>query len=151
MRLKLIPLLLCLLPPTSALAQLRPDPYSDSTTIPQTPAYGRAVEVVELLNQGDPDAFEAYARSTFAGPFLDEIPMAEHRAVFVEMRRDNGPMQVHGARTYDPPRPDSRATLIVWSTWLESWRPAPPSDLPKAEVLTDEQIAEVLAGYVDRS
>lgn len=158
-----------LLDPSSALAQSRPDPYSDSATIPKTPAYERAVQVVELLNRGDVDAFEEFVQTACAGSFRDEIPMAQHRDAFQQIRRDHGPLEIHGARSYDPPRPDSRATLIVRSTWLEAWRavvlevdgdgkvvglgvdPArTPSDLPKGEVLTGEQIAEQLAGLVDR-
>jgi CubicO group peptidase (beta-lactamase class C family) len=157
------------LAPTSAPAQSTPAPYSDASTIPETPAYARALEVVELLNQGDVDGFEAFVQSACAGPFRDQIPMAEHRAVFQQIHRDHGLLELHGARSYDPPRPDTRATLIVWATWLEAWRavvlevdgdgkvvglgvdPArPPSDLPKAEALTPEQIAESLDGFVDR-
>ena len=165
----ILALLFLLVSAASASAQSAPAPYSDSATIPKTPAYARAVELVDLLNQGDPDAFEAFVRNACAGPFRDEIPMAEHRGVFLQIHRDHGLLEVHGARSYDPPRPDTRATLIVRSTWLEAWRavvvevdgdgkvvglgvdPArPPSDLPKAEVLTDEQIVEQLGGFVDR-
>jgi CubicO group peptidase (beta-lactamase class C family) len=169
-RLTLLLLLLSFLgAPASTCAQSAPDPYSDSTAIPQTRAYERALELVELLEKGDADAYEAYARGAFAGSFLDAFPMAAHRAAFMDFRRENGPVQVHGARTYDPPRPDGVATLIVWSTWLETWRgivvevdgdgkvaglrfsgARPPSDIPKAEVLTEAQIAESLGGFVDR-
>jgi CubicO group peptidase (beta-lactamase class C family) len=157
---------LLLLSPISARAQA---PYSDSAVLPPSRAYERAVEVVELLNKGDADAVEAYARTAFAAPFLDAVPMDVHRDVFLGFGRENGPLEVHGARSYDPPRPDTTATLIVWSTGLEAWRAVvlevdgegkvanlrfdrarPPSDLPKAEVLTDEQIVERLGGFVDR-
>jgi CubicO group peptidase (beta-lactamase class C family) len=161
-------ILLLVFAPAAALAQT-PPPYSDSTTIPPTKAYERARELVELLNKGDADAYEAYARSNFAARVLEKVPMAQHRAVFSDFRSQNGPLEVHGARSYTPPRPDTAAVLIVWSTWLETWRgivvevdgdgkiaslqfnPArPPSDLPKAELLTDAQIAERLGGFVDR-
>ena len=170
MRASLIPaLVLSLLAPTTARAQTAPDPYSDSKVIPETQAYERAVELVELLNKDDADAVEAYARGAFAGPFLDAVPMEGHRAAFAGFRGEAGPLEVHGARSYTPPRPETTATLIVWSTWLEAWRAIvvevdgdgkiaslrfsqarPPSDLPKAEALTDEQIAESLGGFVDR-
>jgi len=169
MRATAIPVLLLLLAPTLALAQTAPDPYSDSAVLPPSRAYERAVELVALLNKGDADAVEAYARTAFASSFLDAVPMDAHRDAFMGFRRESGPLQVHGARSYDPPRPDTTATLIVWSTWLETWRAVvvevdgdgkiaslrfsaarPPSDLPKAEVLTDAQIAERLGGFVDR-
>lgn len=161
--------LLLLLAPGGATAQSAPLPYSDSATIPQTPAYARAVEVVELLNRGDADAFESFVGSACAESFRDAVPMAEHRAAFNRMHAEFGPLEVHGARTYDPPRPDTTATLIAWSTWLEAWRGVvlevdgegrvaglqvtgarPPSDLPQAEALTAEQIAEQLGAFVDR-
>lgn len=162
--------LLCLLlAATITRAQSRPDPFADSTVVPSTRAYERARELVELLDKGDATAFEAYARSAFSGPFLDAVPMVAHVAAFTDFRRENGPLQVHGARTYEPPRPDTAATLIVWSTWLEAWRAIvvevdgdgrirnlqfsqarPPSDLPRALVLTESQVAERLGGFVDR-
>jgi CubicO group peptidase (beta-lactamase class C family) len=170
MRARMIPvLMLLLLVPIGVRAQSAPGPYSDSKLLPETPAYERAQELVELLNKGDADAYEAYVRSTFAGSVLDRIPMAQHRAVFMDFRSENGPLQIHGARSYDPPRPDTSATLIVWSTWLEAWRgiglevdadgkiaglqfsgARAPSDLPKPEALTDAQIAERLGSFVDR-
>ena len=74
------------------------------------------------------------------------------------------------ASSYDPPRPDTNATLILWAASTESWRglildvdaegqivrlsmnPArPPSDLPKSDPLTPEQVAEKLGGFVDRA
>ncbi len=162
-------LLLLLITPTGVRAQSGPDPYSDSAVLPKTRAYERALEVVELFNKGEASAYEAFVRSAFADEFRDAVPMAEHRAVFLDLVRENGPLQVHGARSYDPPHADTTATLIVWSTWLEAWRAIvvevdgdgkltnlrvdrarPPSDLPKAEALTDAQIAESLAGFVDR-
>jgi CubicO group peptidase (beta-lactamase class C family) len=162
-------LFVSLLATISIHAQSGPAPYSDSTTIPGTRAYERARELVELLDKGDADAFEAYARAAFADRFLNELPMAAHRAAFADFRRENGPLQVHSARNYDPQRPDTSATLIVWSTWLETWRgivldvdgdgkitalqysaARPPSDLPKAEAPTDAQIVERLGGFVDR-
>jgi CubicO group peptidase (beta-lactamase class C family) len=86
------------------------------------------------------------------------------------MRREHGTLEVHSARSYDPPRPDTTATLILWSTSLETWRglvldvdgegkitrltimgARPPSDLPKAEPLAPEQVAERLGAFVDRA
>ncbi len=169
MRATLILLFLALLTPASPRAQTPPPPYTDSKVIPSTPAYQRAQQLVALLNKGDVDALEAWARTEFAPRFLEEIPLTEHREALTRMHRANGPLEVHGARSYEPPRPDSTATLIVWSTWLESWRgvildvnrdgkiarlglsPArPPSDLPPTAALTGEQIAERVSGFVDR-
>ncbi len=150
-------------------AQSAPGPYSDASTIPSTPAYERALKLVELLNTGDVEAFVAYLGGALAPQVLKDIPMEEHRNAFAQMRSENGPLAVHGARSYQPPRPETTATLILWSTWMESWRgfivsvddegritqlsmnPArPPSDLPRAEALAPEQVGEKLGAFVDR-
>lgn len=162
----LIPLFLVV--PILAHAQGVPAPYSDSKAIPETVAYQRAHEVVELLNAGDVDAFATWVETTFASTVLEEAPLEEHRTAFWRLRHDNGPLEIHGARTYDPPRPASTTALIVWSAWADAWRailldvdgddritsltinPArPPSDLPKAERLSPEQVAERLGDFVD--
>lgn len=169
MRPAMILLFLSLLTPSIPYAQSPPPPYTDSATIPSTPAYERAQQLVGLLNAGDVDAYDAWVRAEFAPRFLEEVPLAEHREVFLQMRRENGPLEVHGARRYEPPRPDSTATLVVWSTWLEAWRGVildvnrdgkiarldltgarPPSDLPPPEPLTVEQVTQRLDAFVDR-
>lgn len=170
MRASVFAFLIGLVVPTLALAQTPPPPYSDSSTIPETPAYERALKLVELLNAGDVDAFVAYVTGALSEAARQEIPMEAHRGAFEQMRAENGPLEVHGARSYEPPRPATTAALILWSTWMEAWRglvvevdgegritklsmnPArPPSDLPKAEPLTPEQVAEKLGGFVDRA
>ena len=169
MRAAVIPVVLLLLAPAATRAQSAPPPFTDSTAIPQTAAYKQAGKLVELLNKADADAFETWARTAFAASFLSAVPMDQHRAAFTEFRDECGPVEIHGARSYDPPRPETTAVLIVWSTWLETWRAIvlevdadgkvasleydrarAPSDVPKAEVLSDAQVAEQLGGFVDR-
>lgn len=152
-------------------AQQLAGPYKDSRTIPDTPAFKRALEIKDLVNKGDAAAVEAYAKENFAREFLDAFPLAEHTEMFARVHSVNGELEVIAARSYDPPRPVSQAVLILRGELSEAWRaivcevdeapphkiaslqfaPArPPSDLPPAKKLTDAEIAKELGGYVDR-
>jgi CubicO group peptidase (beta-lactamase class C family) len=154
-----------------AWAQQAPGPYTDSREIPDTPAYKRAQEVAALVNKGDAAAVEVYAKENFAREFLDAFPIAARAQIFDQVLSVNGELEVVAARVYDPPRPSTNAVLILRGTLSEAWRaivvdveaapphkiaalmfaPArPPSDRPKAEKLTDAEIAEELGAYVDR-
>jgi CubicO group peptidase (beta-lactamase class C family) len=166
-----LPIVLAALLSSVAWAQQAPGPYQDSRTIPDTPAYRRALEIKDLVNKGDAAAVEAYAKENFAPEFLGAFLLSEHTAMFKEVRTVNGELEVIAARSYDPPRPPTQAVLILRGQLSEAWRaivcevegapphriaglqfaPArPPSDLPKAEQLTDPQIARELGKYVDR-
>jgi len=145
-------------------------PYTDSPTLPDSPAYKRALEVLEVVNSGDPARVRALVENALApGPFRDR-PLEAHLGFFAEAHADHGRLEVHGARSYDPPRPRYNAVLIVRSTLLEVWRaivvdvedaepyrimgielaPArPPRDLPPAERLSDEQVVSRFGAYVD--
>ncbi len=65
-----------------AWAQQLAGPYKDSRTIPDTPAFKRALEIKDLVNKGDAAAVEAYAKENFAREFLDAFPLAEHTEMF---------------------------------------------------------------------
>jgi CubicO group peptidase (beta-lactamase class C family) len=146
-------------------------PYSDSKEIPQTPAYRRAIELVDLINSGDGDALEKYAKANFAEEFLEAIPLSTHRELFDRMRDLHGELQVHSARSYDPPRPATQAVLIVRGKTTDLWRGISldveaaephrlvgftismarlPSDLANGEPLSPDQIAEQLGAYVEQ-
>ncbi len=149
----------------------QPAPFTDSATLPDTPAYTRAREVMDLINSADPAAFERYVQGSFAPEFRDAVPPEAHAAFFNEVVSTSGTLTPHGARSYSPPRPATSATLIVRAGITEQWRAIvveveeaaphkisrlsfdrarPPSDLPKAPALTDAQIAEELGAYIDR-
>lgn len=154
-----------------AWAQQPPGPYKDTREIPDTPTYRRALEIADLVNKGDAGAVEAYAKENFARQFYESVPVADHLEIFDRVHSVNGELEVVAARSYDPPRPATNAVLILRGTLSEAWRaivvdveeapphriaslmfaPArPPSDLPKAEKLTDAGIAKELESYVDR-
>lgn len=152
-------------------AQQGPPPFTDSAVIPQTPAYKRALEIVELINRGDAAESEAYVREHFHEAMLGADSPTAHARFLAEVRRTNGRLAVHSARTYEPARPANSAVVIARGDLIESWRgviveleeaephritalrvtPArTPTNLPKADRLTDAQIAERLGEYVDR-
>jgi CubicO group peptidase (beta-lactamase class C family) len=156
----------------AARAQPQASPYTDSRTISDTPACKRAVELAGLLKKGDEKAYIAYVQDHFAANFRDMVPMREHAAVFNEMvDGSRGSLEIHGVRTYDPPRPDSVCVLVLRNTLVDSWQailveveeeaphkvagfalnPArPPSDAPRGQRLNPEQVAAELNALVDR-
>jgi CubicO group peptidase (beta-lactamase class C family) len=148
-----------------------PAPYTDSRTVPGSPAFRRAQEVLAVVNAGDPARVRAYVDSAFAPALRDRVPLAEHLEVFADVHDGSGRFEVHGARSYDPPRPATQAVLIVRNTLVEAWEAivtevepdAPhrlvslgfngartPSDVPPAKPLGDAEIAKRLGALVDR-
>lgn len=158
-------------PAPGAAMQPAPRTYTDSATIPDTLAYRRALLLAACVNANDAERTRAALVESLSPQFLREIPIEEHVSIFGQVTRELGPITVHAARSYDPPDPSTHAVLIVRSALLESWRAIvvdvepepphrivrinlaqarPPSNLPPAERLDDQQIAEHLAAYVGR-
>lgn len=160
-------LLACAFPVTG---QQTAGPYKDSRTIPDTPAYKRAAEIVDLINGGDAAVIEDWVRRNFTPQMLGG-DVRGHVEFLGSVRGFNGVLEIVSARSYDPPRPPNSAMLIVRGKVSEAWRgiavdveeapphrvvgfmvnPArPPSDLPAATRLTDDRIAAELSAYIDR-
>jgi CubicO group peptidase (beta-lactamase class C family) len=145
--------------------------YSDSRTLPGTPAARRAQEIAALLEDDDDARIRAYVEKEFAPPLRD-LPMDVHLGFFADLHeRSGGQLEVYGFRTYDPPHPATKATLIVRNRLAESWqaivvqvepdaphrvtdldysRARPPRDQPNGARLTPGQVAEKLGAYVDK-
>ncbi len=145
--------------------------YLDQREIPDTPAWRRAQEIVELLNAGDQARVKSYLETKFAPAFLSRWPLADHLRIFRELGERSNGYEVYGARSYEPPRPQTSATLIVRNRLTEGWeaivleveedaphriarlRVAParvPSDLPPEAPLSDRAVARRLGALVDR-
>lgn len=158
-------------PPSPQPAPGAPAPFADSRAIPATAAYRRAREVLALVNAGDAARVRAYADSAFAPALRDRAPLEEHVGVFADVHEGSGRFDVHGARSYTPPRPGTQAVLIVRNTLLEAWeaivtevepeaphrlvslefnRARTPTDVPPAKPATDAEIARQLGALVDR-
>jgi len=163
-----VSLILCL----PGLAQpAQPSPYTDSAQIPDTPAYTRAREVMDLINKADSAAYLRYIQKSFAPQIRDAVPVGNHAAAYNDVVARSGKLTPHGARSYTPALPDTRAALIVRTSISEQWlgivldveskpphritdlqfnRARPPTDAPATAQLTDVQIAKELGAYVDR-
>lgn len=169
--LRLLAVLAGLLCAFGARAQQAPGPYRDDKTIPKTPAYERALEVLRAVNAGSEEGVRALAAEAFAPAFRDMVPMEEHVAAFRETLAGSGELEAYAARRYEPARPVTNATLICYSPLLEGWRaivvdvepepphriagisfnPArPPSDAAPAVKLGEAEVAAQLGAYVDR-
>jgi CubicO group peptidase (beta-lactamase class C family) len=146
-------------------------PYRDTTEIPATPAYQRALELVELINADDAARIRAYVNEAFAPEFLAAAPLEEHVRTLRGFYWDSAGFDVHAARSYEPARPETDAVLIVRNRTTEGWQafvlsvePSPPhrivaaellparlpSDLPPAARLDEAGVARELGAYVDR-
>ena len=145
--------------------------FTDHRTIPDTPALKRAQEVLEVINSGDPARVKALVESAFAPAFRDGASMDDHLGAFAEWHDMNQRLEPYGARTYDPPEPDTHAVLVVRSRLLEVWRAVvvevepqpphritsvdlygarPPADQPPAPKLDPAEIGKRLGAFVDR-
>jgi len=153
------------------LAQPSAPAYRDVAEIPDTPAYRHAQKLVALANANDPAAIAAYVTQNFTPEFLAIAPIEEHVRILQGFFQGSSGLEIHSARVYDPPRPESDAVLVVRNRLMESWQAvvvtaeeAPPyriasanllparrpSDLPPAERLDDSAIVRDLGAYVDR-
>lgn len=148
-----------------------PSPYKDSSRIPDTPAYTRAREVLDVLNKADVALYLRYAQESFTPQFRDAVPAEQRAGNYNDVISRSGTLTAHSARLYTPPLPDTHATLVVRTGLSEQWlaivldveeaaphriaalsidRARAPSDIPKGDVLTDARIAEELGAYVGR-
>jgi CubicO group peptidase (beta-lactamase class C family) len=154
-----------------AAAQQAPASYKDDPKIPDTPACKRALEIIDLVNKGDTAKVRTYILQNCTQKFRDMAPTEEHLRFVADTRARCEGFDVHGARTYDPPRPATNAVIIVKDRLGEAWaavvvdveeaapyrvasfRFAPariPTDVLPEKPLTDAEIAKQLGAYVDR-
>jgi CubicO group peptidase (beta-lactamase class C family) len=173
---RLIPLLILLvLAPATAwpaqAAQPQPLPYKDIRDLPGTPAVKRGQELLAALQANDPQRLRAFVETSLAASFLEQIPAEQHLEVLSQVAETAGHLKLYGVRTYDPPRPEHHAVLVLQNTLSEAWEaivveveptephritslqfsPArPPSDLPPPEPLTEAQAIEKFSQYMNR-
>jgi CubicO group peptidase (beta-lactamase class C family) len=168
-----VPAFLCalLLLLTALPVAAQPAPFQDDPKLPDTPAYRRALELLELVNANDPAKVRAYIQEAFTPEFRDMVPLEEHLSVFAGVVEASRGYEAHAARVYDPPRPVTNATLIVRNRLTDAWEAivvdvteAPPyliarfnfapartpSDLPKPVKLSEPEVAAELGAFLDR-
>jgi CubicO group peptidase (beta-lactamase class C family) len=144
--------------------------FTDRTR-PDTPAARRAEELAALLKEDDAAKIRAYVQKEFAPPLRD-LPMDLHLGFFADKHDlSGGQFEVYGFRTYEPPHPARKATLIVRNHLAETWQAvvvevepeAPhritdfdyvqaraPLDQPRGERLEPGQVVDRLEAYVDK-
>src|SRR5262245_36451304 len=97
--------------------------------------------------------------------------MEDHLSAFATWHEMNQRLEPYGARTYDPPEPETHAVIVVRSRLLETWRAVvvevepqppnritsvdlygarPPVDQPPAPKLEPAEIGKRLGAFVDR-
>ncbi len=164
-------MLLCLPVPAQPSQPVQPSPFTDSPKVPDTPAYARAREVMDVINKADSAAYLHYLQESFAPQLRDAVPAGDHTAAYNDVVSRSGRLTLHSARSYTPALPDTHAVLIVRTGISEQWlaivldvednpphkitslrfdRARTPSDVPKGEQLTDDRIAQELGAYVQR-
>ena len=150
---------------------VQPPPYTDSPQIPDTPAYIRAREVMDLINKADAAPYLQYIQDSFAPQLRDAVPTGTHAAAYNDLLSRSGKLTPHSARSYTPALPETHAVLIVRTSISEQWlaivldvddkpphkitalafnRARTPTNVPKPEKLTDSEIAKELGAYVHR-
>jgi len=144
--------------------------YADNRTIPDTPACKRGLEIAGLLASFDMAKVRRYVQSEFAPVLRDSASLERHVGILADLHDlAAGQFEVYAARTYEPPRPDHDAVIILRNNLEESWqaivvevepdaphrvtsfrldRARPPIDLPEGGRLTTARIAQELDAYV---
>ena len=99
-------------------------PFTDSLELPDRPAVKRARELLEVVRAKDTDRLREHVREAFAPSFLEAIPLEGHVNALSGMADDLVHWELHGIRSYDPPRPDTEAVLIYRDELTEAWTSA---------------------------
>jgi CubicO group peptidase (beta-lactamase class C family) len=153
-------------------AQPPPPPFTDSQGLPQGERQSaRIAALIEAVNSGDRAALLACVQENFTPRFLQQIPEQDHVNILLDMGRRSRGYELHGLRTYDPPKPPTNRTVIVCSRLLETWeafviefepevpyridrlgmsQARPPAGKQSIEPLTLEQAAEQLKAFLER-
>jgi CubicO group peptidase (beta-lactamase class C family) len=155
--------------PTSARA---PSAFTDLPGLPvDEPQSARITALIEAVNSSNCDFVLAFVKDNFTPRFRQEIPDAQHVNVLLDIGRRSGGYDLHGLRTYDPPKPPTNRTVIVRSRLLETWEAAiiefepeapyridrlgmsmarPPAGAQATEPLTLDQAADQLKAFLER-
>ncbi len=168
--------LLCLLPGgllsgAVAMGQQTPGPYRDVRELPEGPIGERIRGLIDTINANDPEKVRAFVENRFAPGFRDFAPMDAHLQFFSGMYEQSHGFTFYGIRKYEAATPPEEYVVIVRNKLTQAWeafvmnvelepphliagmRPSParpPSDLPAARKLTDEEIARELGTFVQR-
>jgi CubicO group peptidase (beta-lactamase class C family) len=145
--------------------------YRDSPELPAGAVGERLRQLVEVASSGSQDRVRALVENDFTPEFRDAVPLEEHLGLFASLYATSRGFDIHGVRTYDPPREDGNHVLIARNRLTGGWqafvvaleadppnrfagiRFAParaPSDLPPPPARGEEQIVAELEALLDR-
>ena len=145
--------------------------YHDSPELPAGAVGDRLRQLVEVVSSGSPERIRELVENDFTPEFRDAVPVAEHLGTFASLYATSHGFDIHGLRSYDPPREDGRLVLVVRNRLTGGWQsfsvtleaeppnrfasirfsPArPPSDLPPPPPRTEDQFVAEVEALLDR-
>ncbi|HYF16012.1 MAG TPA: serine hydrolase domain-containing protein [Phycisphaerales bacterium] len=155
-----------------AIAQAPPPPFTDSPGLPiGEPQSARVTALIDAANSGDRAEAVAFIEENLTPRLREQLSDRDLVRFLLDVSRRFGRLELHGLRTYAPPRPPTNRTVIVHSELRDSWDafqiefepdaphridnlsllPArPPADARSTEPLTLEQATEQLKTYLER-
>jgi CubicO group peptidase (beta-lactamase class C family) len=149
-----------------------PPAFTDAPGLPQDDRQSaRITALIDSVNSGKRDLVLAFVKDNCTPRFRQEIPDAQHANILLDIGRRSGGYELHGLRTYDPPKPPTNRTVIVRNRLLETWEAfiiefepeaphridrlnmsmaRPPAGVQATEPLTLEQAAEQFKAFLER-
>ena len=149
-----------------------PPAFTDTPGLPPNePQSARIAALIEAVNSGDRSKVLTFVQENFTPRVREKIPDEQHVNVLLDMGRHSGAYELHGLRTYDPPRPPTSRTVIMRNPLLETWdafiidfepeaphridglgmnMARPPKGSQSNEPLTLDQAAAELKAYLER-
>ncbi len=144
--------------------------YADGP-LPSGPRGERIKALVAAVNSGDQARIEAFYREALAPAFQQAVPMQQHLDIALQLGDAQGGLDIHGVRTYTPPRSADEVVAILKGRLTGAWRgitfrfepdpphrisglniaPArPPKNLPPLPALALDGAVSELQAHADR-
>jgi len=145
--------------------------YTDIREMPDGPVGARITELLDTINANDPEKVKAFMEKRVTPEFRNFAPMEMHLSVFADVYNQSNGLEFYAVRKYVEETPPDETVIIVRNKLTQGWQafvmsvepnpphriaglqfaPArPPSDLPPAAKLSDEDIVKELQKFVKR-
>ena len=160
-----------LLSGVAAMGQQSRGAYRDVRELPEGPIGERIRGLIDMINTNDPGKVRAFVEKQFTPGFRNFAPMDAHLGFFAGMYEQSHGFTFYSIRKYEGSRPAEEYVVVVQNKLTQGWeaftlqmepksphriaglrpsRARPPSDLPAARKLTDEEIVHELDVFVKR-
>lgn len=157
--------------PQAAFAQRSRGAYTDVPELPEGVIGERVAELIDVLNSNDSETIRGFIEERFADSFRNIAPMEEHLGIVADLYEQSQGFEFHSIRKYEAETPPEEFVVIVRNNLTQAWQAfilyiqlepphlikglqfsqaRPPSDLPPAEKLSEEQVVEELKAFVQR-